>query len=206
MEKTMNLSKQIISLVLSSLVLLAFGSLAFAQTDTQQLLEPSYEVALQVVIGSNEAAIKNDLPASLAGISKHLKGNFSFSHYRLANTFLGHVSNTGNIEYKSVLNILGQDTDAESQTFLDWSLGNFRVLQNGFQARSFRFGARVPIRTGSVKDGSGVVTPVVNYESVGLTIHMIGLPENTPTLLGTISLPKTTGTIFLVATVKAAGL
>ncbi len=205
LEKTMNLSKQMISLVLSSLVLLAFGSFAFAQTDTPQQLEPSYEVALHVVIGSNEAAIKNDLPASLAGISKQLKGNFSFSHYRLANTFLGRVSNAGNIEYKSVSNILGQDTETESQTFLDWSLGNFRVLQNGFQARSFRFGARVPVRTGSIKDSSGVVSPVVNYESVGLTIQMIGLPENTPTLIGTISLPKTTGTIFLIATVKAAG-
>ncbi|MEP7148218.1 MAG: hypothetical protein ABI857_04985 [Acidobacteriota bacterium] len=202
----MDLSKQIIALVLSPLVLLAFGSFAVAQSDTVHQLEPSYEVTLHVVIGSNEAPTKNDLPASLAGISKHVKGNFSFSNYRLANTFVGRVSNTGTIEYKSVSNILGQETDGESQTFLDWSLGNFRVLQNGFQARSFRFGARVPIRTGTLKDPSGVATPVVNYESIGLTISMIGLPENTPTLIGTISLPKTTGTIFLIATVKAAGL
>jgi hypothetical protein len=35
---------------------------------------------------------------------------------------------------------------------------------------------------------------------------MIGLQPNTPTLVGTISLPKTNGTIFLVATIKSAEL
>jgi hypothetical protein len=35
---------------------------------------------------------------------------------------------------------------------------------------------------------------------------MIGLKADTPTLVGTISLPKTTGTIFLVATVRSAEL
>ena len=202
----MNLSKHTFSLIVLPLLVLAAGSITFAQSDAAQQLEPSYEVALHVVIGSNEGGARNDLPANLSVISKHLKGNFSFSNYRLANTFLGRISNTGNIEYKSVSNILGQETDAESQTFLEWSMGSFRALQNGFQARSFRFGARVPVRTGSFKDSAGGVNPVVNYESVGLTMNMIGLPANTPTLIGTISLPKTTGTIFLVATIKTAEL
>jgi len=79
-------------------------------------------------------------------------------------------------------------------------------MPNGFQARSFRFGARVPVRVGSSKDDSGRVNPIVNYEAIGLTMHVMGLPANTPTLVGTISLPKTTGTIFLVATIKSAGM
>jgi hypothetical protein len=78
-------------------------------------------------------------------------------------------------------------------------------MPNGFQARGFRFGARVPIQTASIKDGGGV-NPIVGYEPIGLTMSMIGLPFDTPTLVGTISLPKTTGTIFLVATVRAAEL
>ncbi len=202
----MDLSKHIISFVLSPLVLLAVGSFAIAQSDTVHKLDPSYEVALHVVIGSNGSATKTDLPPNFAGISKYLKGNFSFSSYRLANTLLGRVSNNGNIEYKSASNILGQETDAEPHTFLEWSMGTIRVFPDGLQARSFRFGARVPIRTGGISDGSGSVTPVVNYEPVGLTIGMIGLPENVPTLVGTIGLPKANGTIFLVATVKPAGL
>jgi hypothetical protein len=202
----MYLSKNAYSFFVLTLFFLASISSSHAQSNTVEQLEPSYEVALHVVIGSNEPVAGVNLPAGLAGISKHLKGNFAFSNYRLANTFLGRISNTGNIEYKSVSNILGQETDAESQTFLDWSMANFRVVPNGFQARSFRFGARVPVKVGSVKDSTGVVNPVINYESIGLSMNVIGLPANTPTLIGTISLPKTTGTIFLVATIRTAGM
>ncbi len=185
-------------------LIFALSSTTFAQTDVASKLEPSYEVSLQVLIGSNEAGSKSDVPSSLSSVTKQLKDNFSFSNYRLANTFLGRISNTGNIEYKSIANILGQET--ETQTFLEWSLGNFRSIESGFQARSFRFGARVPVRTGSMRTESGRVDPVVNYESVGLTMNMLGLPANRPTLVGTISLPRTTGTIFLVATIRSADL
>ncbi|MEO8042353.1 MAG: hypothetical protein ABI646_07080 [Acidobacteriota bacterium] len=201
----MNLSKRSFSIFLVPLVVLAFISTAMAQSENVPQLEPSYEVTLHVVIGSNEPGSRADLPSSLSAVTKHLKNNFSFANYRLANTFLGRISNTGNIEYKSVSNILGQEADAESQTILEWSLGPFRSLPNGFQARGFRFGARIPVRTVAFKD-NGVANTVTNYESVGLTMNMIGLPANTPTLVGTICLPKTSGTIFLVATVKTAEL
>ena len=49
----------------------------------------------------------------------------------------------------------------------------------------------MPVRTGPLER-----FPDQNYESIGLTMSIIGLPANTPTLVGTISLPKTTGTIF----------
>ena len=187
------------------LLLLFANSTAEAQAyDPNAKVEASYEVALHVVIGSNEPGGKGDIPASLNSVTRHIRANFAFSNYRLANVFLGRIANTGSLEYKSVSNILGQETDAESQTFLEYSLGSFRVMQNGYQARPFRFGARVPIRVGSTRDETGRAHPVVNYESVGLTTALIGLQPNTPTLVGTISLPKTTGTIFLIATIKPA--
>ena len=200
----MNLSKNAFSFFVLPLFLLASFSSASAQSITVEQLEPSYEVALHMVIGSNESGPGVSLPASLSSVSRRLKGNFSFSNYRLANTFIGRVSNTGTIEYKSVSNILGQDSGGEAQTFLEWSLGSFRVVPNGFQARSFRFGARVPVKVQSSKDSAGVVSSVVNYEAIGLNMNMIGLPANTPTLVGTISLPNTAGTIFLVATIRVA--
>ncbi|PYT00432.1 MAG: hypothetical protein DMF63_07645 [Acidobacteria bacterium] len=198
----MNLIKSPFRFFVFPIFIITFALSVSAQSDpVVQMLEPSYDVALHVVIGSNDGS-RTELPANLSTISKHLKGNFSFSNYRLANTFLGRISNSGTVEYKSVSNILGQETDADSPTFLEWSMGNFRAVQNGFQARAFRFGARVPVRTGSVKDAAGLATPVINYESVGVSMNLIGLPANTPTLIGTISLPKTAGTIFLVATVR----
>jgi len=200
----MNQSKRYFSFFVLPLLFFAALSTAAAQPEVGPVMEPSFEISLHVLIGSNEAGSKADLPANLSGISRQLRSNFSFSNYRLANTFLGRISNTGNIEYKSISNILGQESDPESQTFLEWSMGSFRVMPRGFQARSFRFGARVPVRTGSSKDDSGRITPLIHYEPVGLSMNVIGLPANTPTLVGTISLPKTTGTIFLVATIKPA--
>jgi hypothetical protein len=199
----MNLTKSGLCLVFFPLIFLLATFSVAAQSDNTQQLEASYEVALHVVIGTNEGA-RTELPANLSTISKRLKSNFSFSNYRLANTFLGRVSNTGTVEYKSVSNILGQEIDSDAPMFLEWTMANFRAMPNGFQARSFRFGARVPVRTGTVKDAAGGAAPVINYEAVGISMNLIGLPANTPTLVGTISLPKTSGTIFLVATVRTA--
>lgn len=201
----MNQSKRSFSFLALPLLILLFVSAGFAQPDSTPRLEPSYEIALQILIGSNDAS-KGDLPASLSPISRHLKNNFSFSNYRLANTYLGRISNTGNFDYKSVSNIFGEENESDAQTFLEWSIGNFRSVENGFLARQFRFGARLPVRVGSTKDETGKPIPVMNYEPVGLNMNMIGLPANTPTLVGTISLPRTTGTLFLVATIRRVEL
>ena len=202
----MNQSKRCFSLLLLSFITVVMYSNAYTQgPENPAPFEPSYEVSIQVVVGSHDAGQGVALPAGLANISKQLKGNFPFENYKLTNTFLGRLSNNGNIEYKSVSDVFGQgDLEPNSQTFLEWSLNNFRVMQNGFQVRGFRFGARVPVRTGSTKDESGKQLPIVVYEQIGLTVNQIGFPVNRPTLVGTISLPKTTGTIFLVATVKTA--
>ncbi|MBK8302079.1 MAG: hypothetical protein IPK98_01175 [Chloracidobacterium sp.] len=50
----------------------------------------------------------------------------------------------------------------------------------------------------------GKIQPVYNYEQIGLNISKVGLSQNTPTLIGTLNLPGTSGTIFLVMTVRAA--
>ena len=188
-----------------SLLSVAFLSVAFASNAAaQQQLEPSYEVALQVLIGSNDAGARGEMPANLSTIAKQLKSNFSFSNYRLANTFLGRVSNNGNIEYKSVSNVFGVEPIADGpQSFLEWSLVNFQVYPAGLQARSFRFGARIPVRTVGIVE-AGKTTPMVTYESIGLTVNTVGVPVNKPTLIGTINLPRSTGTMFLVATIKPA--
>lgn len=204
----MNQSRRSIPSLAVSLLFFISCLSAAAQTDSvSQGVEPSYEISLQILIGSNDATARGiDLPANLSGISRQLKDNFSFSRYRLANTFLGRISNNGNIEYRSVSNLLGQEAGLDPQTFLDWSVIGLKRTENRFHAKAFRFGARIPVRTGALKDESGKVNPVVNYEPVGLSMTMIGLPTNKPTLVGTIGLPRETGTIFVVATIKPADM
>ncbi|MEP6849589.1 MAG: hypothetical protein ABI999_12095, partial [Acidobacteriota bacterium] len=102
---------------------------------------------------------------------------------------------------------IGTGVDSDTPTFLEWSLGGLRTSTNDkgrmiFQAEPFRFGARVPVRgTNMIGDG-GKLASITNYESIGVTVNRVSLSENTPTLIGTLSLPKTAGTIFLVLTIK----
>jgi hypothetical protein len=205
-ESTMNQTRVFLSAVF------VFGlMLASSLTSPGQSVEPSYEVSLQLLIGSHETSGRGDLPANLVATSKLLKNRFQFPNYRLASTLMGRISNTGSLEYKSLTNIFLQESNLPSQTFLEWSIGNLRIMPTakgaqGFQAQSFRFGARVPVTTGSFKDDAGKMNPVINYESIGLTFGKVGLPENTPTLIGTLNLPGANGTIFLVMTINAADM
>jgi hypothetical protein len=176
--------------------------LGFAQQTAQ--FGPSYDVVLQVVVGSNDAA-RSDLPKELSAISRQLRSKFAFSDYRLANTFLGRVGENGNLEYKSVANFLGKGESDATPTFLDWSLGNFSGVseagsKNIFHVQSFRFGSRVPVRMSLKADAP------INYEPIGLSFNRVGFSANTPTLLGTLSLPQTDGMMFLIITVKPAEL
>lgn len=183
------------------------STISFAQTDPGIRAEPSFEAVLQVITGSNDAAQKNNLPANLSNVTKNLRNNFSFSNYRLSNTYIGRIANTGNLEYKTVSSNFGQSLNSETPAFLEWSLGNLRNMLNAngqktIQLQPFRFGARLPIVTAGLREESGKTNSVVNYESVGLNLQKLSLPENAPTLIGTLSAPKSDETIFLFLTVR----
>lgn len=193
-------------------LLLMIGAAAsihvFAQSEPVQA-DRSYEIQLHALIGSNEAGEGTPLPAGLRIIANQLKPEFNFTSYRLANSFLGRISNSGSLEYKSVSGLLGTEAAGEHQTFLEWSISGLRELpvSNGpanFIAHGFRFGARIPVHVAGAREQPGGSGPVVSYESIGLNLNRLGVKEGTPTLIGTLSLPKTTGTIFLVLTVRPA--
>lgn len=173
----------------------------------QVALEPSYEVSLQLLTGSNTASAKGALPANLSAISQQLKSNFNYAGFRLTGTILGRVSNAGDFHYKGGSKI-GIEPISYPQSFLDWSLRGLHVgkTEKGTPALSFQalsFGARVPVATGIVKDETGKERSSVNYEHIGLNLAKVGLPANVPTLIGTLNLPGGEDTVFLVVTVKS---
>lgn len=173
-----------------------------------QQVEPSYDISLQLVVGANETVQGRELPADLTDIGRQLKTRFAFSEFRLASTFFGRISNTGTFQYQSVAIIFGKESMPGTPTFLEWSLGDFRNMptakgQIGFQAKSFRFGAKVPVVTGTHEE-NGKNTPSISYEPIGLNLSKIGFQKNFPTLIGTLNLPGTSGTIFLIMTVRSA--
>ena len=174
---------------------------SFAQTETKQRqAEPSYEVVLHILTASDTASEKTSIPPTLSNVVKKLKTIYSFSNYRLDSTYLQRVANTGNIEFKSISNEANQNQDNYIPIFSEWTLGGLQSLpnskgQNSIQFQNFRFGQRVPIRT---------QTGIFNYEQIGLTMQRFGVPENVPTIVGTLSTTKPNELMFLVLTVNPA--
>ncbi len=205
----MNKPKFIFKFFLFLLVLSAGNT--FAQTETKQpQADPCYEVVLQILIASNNAAEKNAVPPTLSNVVKKLKTLYAFSDYRLTTTFLQRMSNS--IEYKSLLNDFSQNQDKTSPAFSEpvfseWSLRNLRNLpsangRNSLQFELFKFGTRIPVMTERVKDEGGKTVPVVSYESVGITTTRFSLNENEPTVIASLATSKPDELMFLVLTVK----
>jgi hypothetical protein len=172
---------------------------SFAQTENQpKQAEPSYEIVLQTLIASNDTAVKSAVPQTLSNVVKKLKANYSFSDYHLTSTYLERVTNTANFEFKGVSSVSDQNQENYAPLFSEWSLGVLRSLpnekgRNSIQFQRFRFGQRVPVKTSA---------GVVNYEQIGLTLDKLSLPENIPTIIGSLATSKPEELMFLVLTVK----
>ncbi|MEO7673393.1 MAG: hypothetical protein ABIU09_04865 [Pyrinomonadaceae bacterium] len=181
---------------------------AFGQADVKLLAEPNYDAILHVVVGTSESG-QSVLPAGLSSVSKQLRAEFGVTNLKLLNTYLGRMTTSGTLEYKGVSNAYVQEVDTESPSFLDWRLSGLKSLQNSagqnvFQFQTFRFGARVPVKVTNYRDETGKSPLSINYEAIGLTLDRMGVVENSATLVGTLSQPKTNGTLFLILTVKNA--
>lgn len=186
-----------------------FAVNSFAQAPPKQTSgERNYEVVLQILSASNDAGDRRaeTVPQTLAGVVKRLKTMYSFSNYRLNLTYLQRVANTGNLDFKGVLT--GANQDAGAPVFSEFS---FRQLyatpdeagQNSISILNFRFGQRVPIKTANLTDANGAKTgSVINYEQVGLSMARVGLPVNTPTIIGNLSAAKADELSFLILTIK----
>jgi hypothetical protein len=191
---------QIRSFKIAALTLLCLAFFAMTSAAQQTPAEINYDVTLQLVIGSNDAGAKSDLPSTLGAVASQMKSGFNFASYRVASTFVGRIANNGAFEYNSVASIEGKDLSSAVPTFLDWSLHDLAMVPNSknLQAQSFKFGARVPVIVGDASKAQ----QAVNYEHIGVSLLRVGLNQNVPTLIGTLHLPGTTGTIFLVMTVR----
>lgn len=189
------------------LAVIAFGGLCVFAQGAADPSETSYEATLYVVLGSDDATQRGTLPKSLEQVSRQIRENFAFGSYRLMNVYYGRLANGGSLDYKSVSSLQNASSEIDSPSFLDWKLTDFRADtgrpgRTPLSMQAFRFGARVPITIARLTPEGGKSAPVTNYESVGLNLNKMSLPENSPTLIGTISLPRTTGTVFLVMAIR----
>ncbi len=179
-------------------------SAVFAQSDEKNQPELSYEVLLHVVVASNNASEKGKLPPSLSGVIGKLKNDYSYLNYNLAATFLERISSNGIIGHTGILNQLDQ-TKQDRVYFSDWGLNGLNAVKdengkNSIRFQTFNFGAKVPVVVET--NSKGDTSQIVNYESIGIRINRFNLPENTPTIVGSLATPKTDEFIFLILTVR----
>lgn len=200
----MNRFVRIFSLLLFFLASVVSAAPTLAQSGNASVPETNYDVVLNLIDGS-DGPRNGSLPGRLSDISKQFRTEFPFKSYNLAQSYIGRIGLNGTFQYKSVSDIFGQPSGSDAPTFLEWSIVSARVSagspQDQFQIQAFRFGARIPVRMGSAGD-AGKTPPVTSYESVGINLDRTSIKIGTPTLVGTLSLPKTNGTIFLVLTIN----
>ena len=183
------------------LVGLMSPAISFAQsTDNKPQAEPTYEVVLQILIASN--AGKSTIPPALSNVLRKLKTNYSFSDYRLAQTYIERTSFA--VEHKGMLSELSQAQSSTTPVFSEWKLYGLKSApdakgQNLIQFQNFIFGVRIPVPVSNNKGES-----VVNYEGIGLNITKFSLSENVPTVIGSLSTSKPEELMFLILTVKPA--
>ncbi len=163
--------------------------------------EQSYEVSLHLILASNDAQIKNEIPANLSTVAGSLKNRFGYSSLRLVNTYFGRLAEAGSFEYKSVIDNFTGDAGSRPPMFVDWSVRRVRSASGRtgsptFSIEAFRFGARVPITI--TPDGKSAL----NYEMTGLNLDRLAVPSGEATPIGTLSMPGTNGTLFLVITIS----
>ena len=65
----------------------------------------------------------------------------------------------------------------------------------------FRFGARIPIQTGTAVASNGPAAPIINYENTGLNTD-ISMHEGEPVVVGTLNVGPSGDAIILVMTAR----
>lgn len=181
-------------------IIVFFAAQTFAQeTGNVKLNEPNgYEIMIHVLVaGSGGGGAQ--VPDALGPVVKKLKSAFPFADYRVAAAYMNRIGNGGGLDTRSLVQeTSGAAALATAPVFQELSLSNVkRISEAGsssgsVQVGAFRFGARVPVQSGQA----------VVYEQTGLNLNRVNLPENSPTIIGTLNGPKTSELTVLVLTVR----
>ncbi len=183
-----------------------FCAALFASAEAQTVQPTSKDtpihVELRVLIASTNQRASGKLPANLSTVSRQVNELVGQTDLRIAETHFGRIGHRGSMNYKSLANVAVYPGDIDTPSIMDWNLQGVEIgLQGNLTAKSFRFGARIPIRGASV--GTEANAPrVVNYEDIGVSLGELTVSNGVPTLVGSLSLPNSEGKMFLVLTLS----
>ncbi|MFZ0061293.1 MAG: hypothetical protein WAL47_04585 [Pyrinomonadaceae bacterium] len=190
------------------------GATAFAQGAEQPTQrdtkndEINLDTQLYLLIATNREVDDAKLPANLEGVVKQLRASLPFKNYRLAATLINRVKNEGRLNLQWVGGPLLASAAASAQTpsFNEFKVNQVRLMTdaNGrdvVRMDGFRFGARIPIQTGTAIASNGPAAPIINYENTGLNTD-ISMHEGEPVIVGTLNVGPSGDAIILVMTAR----
>ena len=185
----------------------AQGADQAAQRDTKND-EINLDTQLYLLIATNQEVDDGKVPSNLEPVVKQLRASLPFKNYRLAATLINRVKNEGRLNLQWVGGPLLASAAASSQTP---SFNEFKVNQvklatdaNGrdvVRMEGFRFGARIPIQTGTAIASNSPTAPVIHYENTGLNTD-ISMHEGEPVIVGTLNLGPSGDAIILVMSAR----
>ncbi len=184
------------------LICTAFFASAGAQSVQPSSNDTPIHVELRVLTATPDQKASVKLPAKLSAVSRHVTEMVGPTDLRIAETYIGRIGHRGSMNYKSLANVAVYPGDIDTPSIMEWNLTRVEIgLQGSLTANSFNFGARIPIR-GARLGTDANATRVVNYEYIGVSLGELTVPNGVPTLIGSLSLPNSEGTMFLVLTLS----
>jgi hypothetical protein len=196
-------------LLAASISVTAFGQGSKPPATSVKADRINYEIQLHLLMASNEAGEKSNVPQSLESIVRQLKSSVPFANYRLAATFVNRVKDGGTLESKGLIpasQFAPPATSPGPQAVYEFTLNKIKLDDDltNIDILRFRFGLQLPVITGMARgEGNAPPTPIVNYQSAGITTEM-SLREGTPTVVGTMNTARSDQILILVMTVKRA--
>ncbi|MGI8669452.1 MAG: hypothetical protein ACR2J3_06315 [Aridibacter sp.] len=178
------------------IALIGIGELS-AQTDAEQKPKPAYMIYTYTIVGSNQTGANAKLPSEISGVVNELKGNYSYSNYRMLATHFQWLGSGGDVNYYALLKNFSSFQNGEHLIRANWSYNSFREDSDsggkGFVGfRNFNFKLDFPIN----------VPPAVQYSAVSIILSNIRVPADKPTVFASLPVDLTNETIFFVIKVK----
>jgi hypothetical protein len=168
--------------------------------------ETNLDTQLYLVVGTNQEAESERLPASLDGVIKQLRSSLPFKNYRVAATLINRVKNEGQLSLRWVGGPLAFGAVSPSTpSFSEFRVNSVKLVREGNQQLvrmdGFVFGVRIPIHTSSTVASNAPAAPVFNYGSTGLNTD-ISVKEGQPVVVGTLNVGPSGDAIILVVSAK----
>ena len=201
--KLMKKQRRLFSLAACLVVLASTSTIALSQgTKPSTAAVKNLDVQLYLLLASNDAGEKSNLPASLDPIVRQLKSSLSFTSFDLATNFVNRVKDGGTLESRGLIGsniFLSATTNPVPQTAYEFTLSKIKLDDDftNVDIPRFRFGLSIPVITGTAP------LTAVNYQPASINTEMT-LTEGAPTVVGTMNTTRSDQMLILVITVKRA--